>query len=390
VFDGMIVRAGTSDDLPELIALNSLCFPSGTDNGELADLSELESAAEAGSILLCVNEQCILGFLQYELPVEHHLYISTLAVHPDYRRLGIAARLLDLIIDADTTRERSVSVVTAPDNYPMLRLLFSRKFVVRMVTDDYLGRFYCQYQSRLARIGSYERFLVPAHAWDRVLKLLQGENYAITGVVSLRVGPAFEISRLERDNLAALRANESSSGVAFSGGILAAITFLLGFSFTSPNYPDSVRIVLIGAAFASTLALIIYANAAGDLVRLYSNNFNRHMEWGNVLSEFGGVLPLLITLPVVFAQVAANSWAPIATSAACSVALFLYVYSPYSIFPRFDTGIVATIFRTLICLTPLTGVLVLEFSPVAWPWTAATCLVLITHSLLLVVGLQKK
>lgn len=111
---------------------------------------------------------------------------------------------------------------------------------------------------------------------------------------------------------------------------------------------------------------------------------------GNVVSEFGGVLPLLISLPVVFAQVAETLWTPIATSVVCSVALFRYFYSRYSIFSRFSTNAIVTSLRVLICLAPLTGVLMLQFSPVAWPWTVATCLVLTAYSMLLMADSRKK
>ncbi|MGH3935334.1 MAG: GNAT family N-acetyltransferase [Pseudonocardiaceae bacterium] len=293
--DGMIVRMGTFDDLPELTALNSLCFSAAADHREPVAPEELKSAAESGHILLCVNEQRILGFLRYELPVEHHLCISALAVHPDYWRLGIATRLLDSIIDADATADQLISVVIAPDDYPMLRLLFSRRFVAPTVMNDYFGPglhgFYCQRKGGLAYLEPDERFVILARAWGNVLQLLQAPDHVVTGVADLSTGVAFEISRFERDNLAALRSNEISSGVAFSGSILAAITFLLGFSFTSPNYPDSVRVVLIGATFASTLALIIYTNASGSFACLRSNTFDRHMEWATLYPNLAECCP---------------------------------------------------------------------------------------------------
>jgi ribosomal protein S18 acetylase RimI-like enzyme len=372
----VIPRVATPQDLPRLHALDELCFPPGDLARKPAALNELEHGVAKQWIQICEVDNEIVSFIQLERPTKYHLYISALAVHPDYRDQGLATSLLDPIIRSEPETGRSISVVTAPDNYQMLGLLLSRGFIARTIMKDYFGpgahRLYLQYKSRTQYVDPDERFIVPATASDHLSSLLQSDNQVVTAVFELPSGYAFEVSRFEREDLSELQSGEGMSGVSFSGSILAAITFVLGISFTSPNYPDEVRILLMGAAFASLASLTIYANAAGELSRIRSNKFSYYMKWGNVLSEYGGVLPFLISLPVTFAEVTHSSLASLITSGASSVALFLYLRSPYSMSTRFSGSVTTWALQVYICLAPVAGVATIKYLPVPWLWTAAT------------------
>jgi hypothetical protein len=236
---------------------------------------------------------------------------------------------------------------------------------------------YLHYNSRPQYVDPDERFIIPATASEHLSILLQSDDHAVTAVFELPGGHAFEVSRFGRADLGKLQSDEGASGVSFSSSILAAITFMLGISFTSRNYPDEVRILLIGAAFASLASLTIYANVSGELSRIRSNRFNHYMKWGNVLSEYGGVLPFLISLPVTFAEVTHSSWASLITSGVSSVALFLYLRSPYSMSTRFSGSVMTRALQIYICLAPATGVAAIKYLPLLWPWTVATVAALI-------------
>lgn len=383
-----LVTVAVERDLDEIRQLDQLCFPPGDLHREPAAPGELEKGIVAGRVRIVRRSGEIVGFLQYEQPLDDHIYISVLGVHPHARRQRVGRSLLENLLAqiAVSGDHPAVSTVTGPSNYAMLRLLLSEGFVVRTIMRDYFGpghdRFYCQYKVRTEYVDPDDRYVVPVHAADHIEQLMTAEEYVITSVVTLPAGPAFEICKFERDDFAALQSNECAAGITFSAGALAAITFILGFSFVSSNYPDDVRVLLIGAAVITTFSLIIYANASGELARLRSNVFGYYMKWGNVLSEYGGVFPFLVSLPVTFAGVARTQWIALATAAMVSFALFAYERSRFAISSRFRRTSFVIGLEVIACSAPVTGVLSVLYLPITWPWTGTISLVLMLKVLI--------
>ncbi|WP_410809124.1 GNAT family N-acetyltransferase [Micromonospora sp. 067-2] len=378
------------DDVPALLALDALCFPPDDPAHEPAAPSEIENGVRAGHVRVVRVGTRIVGFLQYELPTAHHLYLSGLGVHPDHRRAGVGATLLDdFLARAGMVGPQpapSISTVTSPENLAMLGLLLSRGFVVRTVVPDYFGpgrdRFYCQHKSRVEYVDADERYLIPTAASAQVTTMLAGERHVVTGLVVLPAGPAFELSRFETDDFAALQSSESAAGIAFSSGILAAIAFVLGLSFASQAYPDGVRVLLMCAALATTASLIIYANTSGELARLRTNAFGRYTKWGNVLSEFGGVFPFLIALPVTFAKLTPSVGVALAAAVLFGATLLVYDRSTFSISARFRQSASTTVLSLLVAAAPVLGVVAVRQSAavIPWVWTASVVLALAARS----------
>lgn len=383
-----LVTVAVERDLDEIRQLDQLCFPPGDLHREPAAPGELEKGIGAGHVRIVRRSEEIVGFLQYEQPLDDHIYISALGVHPDARGQQVGHSLLGNMLAqiAASGKNPAVSTVTGPSNYAMLRLLLSQGFVVRTIMRDYFGpghdRFYCQYKVRTEYVDPDDRYVVPAHAADHIAQLIAAEEYVITSMVALQAGPAFEICKFERDDFAALQSNECAAGITFSAGALAAITFILGFSFASSNYPDDVRVLLIGAAVITTFSLIIYANASGELSRLRSNVFGYHMKWGNVLSEYGGVFPFLVSLPVTFAGVTRTQWIALTTAAMVSLALFVYERSRFAISSRFRRTPFVVGLEIITCSAPMTGVLAVLYLPITWPWTGTVSLALMLKALI--------
>jgi hypothetical protein len=100
------------------------------------------------------------------------------------------------------------------------------------------------------------------------------------------------------------------------------------------------------------------------------------MKWGNILSEYGGVLPFLVTLPVTLAGVARNQSVALATAAVVSLALYMYERSHFAIASRFRRTPFVTGLEFVTCSAPVTGALVVIYLPVTWPWTVGISLAL--------------
>jgi ribosomal protein S18 acetylase RimI-like enzyme len=373
-------RSATAADLPALYALDAVCFPPGDPSRKPAVPGEFENGVAGGLIRVCEVDGNVVGFVQLELPLPNHLYIGGLGVHPEFRRRGIGSRLVDQVLASEHLANRSISVVTAPDNHAMLRVLFAKRFVVRTILQNYFGpgahRLYLQHYGGRVQMVPDERIIVPAKAWDRVAAMLESGDYVITALADLPADVAFEVTRMGREDLVALRSEEGSVGVSFSGSLLAAITFILGISFASSNFPNDVRILLIAATFATLLSLVIYANAQGDLARIRSYTFDSYMQWGNVLSEYGGVIPFLISLPVIFAQVSSSFVLALVTASVSAVAMLMYMHSRFSISSRYPATVLTRVLQVLICADPVLGILDAEYLTVAWPWTVLTIVVL--------------
>jgi ribosomal protein S18 acetylase RimI-like enzyme len=376
------VTLAVEQDLHEIRKLDQLCFLPGDLDRESAAPGELEKGILTRRISIIRRSGEIVGFLQYEQPLEDHIYISALGVHPDFRKQQVGRTLLENLLSqiSASGKNPAISTVTSPSNYAMLRLLLSQGFVVRTIMRDYFGsghdRFYCQYKVRIGYVDPDDRYLIPALAAEHIAKLMTTEGYVITSVVTLPTGPTFEIRKFERDNFAALQSDECAASITFSAGALGAITFILGFTFVYAYYPADIRVLLIGAAVATTFSLIIYANASGELSRLRSNIFNHHMKWGNALSEYGGILPFLVTLPVTLASVTKNEQVSFTAAAIVSLALYMYERSRFAIASRFERTHLILILEIVTCSAPITGVFAVLHLPTTWPWTVAIILAL--------------
>ncbi|MFX0575517.1 GNAT family N-acetyltransferase [Nocardia nepalensis] len=378
------IRVANADDVADLKVLDASCFPDDDHRLEPASEDELEDGVSGGRVFVAVEEDKIVGFIHFERPSPSHVYISSLAVHTDWQRQGLGARLLDHMMSklrsTSDGKSPSISTMTSPQNHAMLRLLFSRRFVARTIMRGYFGpgrdRIYCQHKLRVDFLDPDERYLVPVAADEHWERLLSDEKYVITAIVQLPSGPAFEFCRFDRDDLAGLESDEVSTSVTFAGTILAAVTFILGFSLTSDSFPNLVRALLLASTLATTLALVIYTNSAGDIARLRSNSFNTYIRTGNILSEYGGFYPFLISLPITFSYISESVPAGLVSGAFFGVSLALYELSPFSISNRFPRSPYRVTLLALAITAPLTGVAANRSDMGTWAWTIGLVLVL--------------
>ena len=308
------VRQADISDLGEVERLDAICFQPSDPDHQPAAPGELRAGLQARQCLVAELNDVVVGYIAHDAPSPDHIYISALAVEPGHRESGVGGALLDHFLRSlspTTLVTTSISTVTSPNNLPMLRLLCSRNFIVRRQLADYFEpgskRFYCQLKTRHMFTDPDDRYLVPVGSIASIGHLLDDDAYVITDVLSMSWDAfVYEISRFDVDDIGSLQSDECAASISFQSAILAILTFLLGFAFASSNYPAGARAVLVFATLASTISLIIYANASGDLSRLQNGDFQQYMKWGNLLSEFGGVQPFAVVLALTFANVAST------------------------------------------------------------------------------------
>jgi len=367
-------RAARPDDLPEVRSLLS-----GSCTAEVRPSSaSLIDAMAHDLVLIAESAGELVGCIAAEIPSPRHARLTVIAVRADMRRQGVASQLLDEMVKKlpeKTSEPPLISAVAGADELAAAGLLLASGFigtrVMRHGGADTTLRIHYQYKMRVEYIDPDARHLVHLTAREQLMESLDPADHAVTALVTLTGEPAFEISRFEWDDPATIQSGEAAAGIAFSGSILAAVTFLLGFAFASKRFPDDVRLLLIGSTFSTVLSLIIYASASGDLARIRSNSFGKIMKWGNVLSEYGGVFPFLISLPVTYAQISDNRWTIMILALVLSAAIAWYERSEFSIAYRFQRSPGEFLLMALTAISPAVGAGLVATQVTSWPWTVA-------------------
>lgn len=367
-------RAASPADLARLRSLLAdTCEPTAVPPEAL-----LATALDLDLVRVAESDGELVGCVTAEMPSPGHARLSVIAVRDGHRRQGLARRLLTEMVKELSRRPAEpplISALARAEQLAVMRLLLACGFIgTRVMRADGPGgapHLHYQYKSRVEYIDPDSRHLVPLADRRQLMESLSPSGHAVTALVTLGGQPAFEIARFEQDDPATLQSGEAAAGIAFSGSILAAITFLLGFAFSSARFPDDVRLLLIAATFSTVLSLIVYASASGELARIRSNSFGKIMKWGNVLSEYGGVLPFLISLPVTYAQASGDPWSTMVLAVLLSVAIAVYERSEFSIAHRFRRSLAETALALFTAASPTVGAALVAGDATSWPWTIA-------------------
>ncbi|CAG7650748.1 GNAT family N-acetyltransferase [Actinacidiphila bryophytorum] len=365
-------RTAVPGDLPAVLALAAELRIPGCPSG-----AGLEQAVRDGLVRVAEVLGETVGLAVLERPLPGHVRLACIGVVTGRRRRGVGSALLGHVLAearGTETAGGTVSCVADPGGTALAGLLLAHGFLgtrtLRTGPGGRALRLYYQHKVRVEYVDPDARHLVPVADAEQLADSLAPDDHAVTALAVLSGEPAFEISRFERDDPSALQSGEAQAGIAFSGSVLASLTFLVGFSFASSHYPDDVRLLLIVATFVTTMSLIVYASAAGELARIRSNAFGRIMKWGNVLSEYGGVLPFLASLPITYAQLSASAWLTVLTGLAFSAGLALYERSEFSIAHRFRWTPWSTALAAVTSLAPAASVITVAAGLPSWPSTA--------------------
>jgi N-acetylglutamate synthase-like GNAT family acetyltransferase len=371
-------RSANTADLPQLNSLlTEWCAEAVVPSSAL-----LADAVRRGLVRVAESDGTLVGCAALEVPSPGHARLFLIAVRAAARRRGVGSLLLSEVLDLVPTApgaQPMISATVATTELDGPRFLLARGFLGTRVMRTGPGGglvIHYQHKARVEYVDPDARHLVPVSAAGQLVESLAPADHAVTGLVTLAGEPAFDVARFERDDPASLQSGEAAAGIAFSGSLLAAITFLLGFAFSSGRFPDDVRLLLIGATFSTMFSLIVYASASGELARIRSNSFGRTMKWGNVLSEYGGVLPFLISLPVTYAQVGGDHWSVMVLAVMVSAAIAGYERSEFSIAHRFQRSWTEVALMVLTAASPSAGAALVVTGSVSWPWTACLAVVL--------------
>lgn len=353
------IRPATTADLDALTRLSGTCFAQNDLTLDAPAPGDLEAGIADGMLWVIESDGTVIGMLRAE-PLSDHIHLSLLGVHPEYRGRGHGRQLLEDAVDRFHTAKprRTVTAAVYSGNVPAIALLASVGITPRRGIRDYAGpgrdRLYCRLDTNPAQPAPPEdRALVPVTAREHLQALLEDDDHAITGVVASAGGTLFEVSTIALEDEHSLKVDEASVGVTEAGSIAAGLTFLLGISFAVPDYAEPLRVLLLFATILTVGSLQIFASATGPRSRTVDDSFSSHMKWGNLLLEYGGLLPVAIVLPSVFDQASPHESLSLVVAILVSVALAVYEYSPFSLARARPTGLLGALSHLLTIMSIL-------------------------------------
>ena len=368
------VRRATSADLARLKELDTVVFGQ-TDLGlEPAADEEFEEGLRSGGVFVTIDEGAMIGFVHMEPIGDDSIFLASLAVHPDHRRTGIGSALLERALIEAKEERIPVSTVTSPENLAMIRLLLDHGFEATDYIDDYYGHgkhriILDKTDDRLIRTPIDKR-LLPVVSSDTVRSQLGSDGWVIQSLQRIAGRDYFQFAKVEVRDREEFKGDEFHAGMAFSGTVLAALIFLLGFSIDSANFYDDIRILLAISVTASLISMVVYANTGGDLARLESDRFVFHMETGNILSEYGGIVPLLVIVPVALMAVVNTNLARTSLGVFGTAVLIAYFLSTFSLWTRYERRWWSWILVTIITAAPVSWLLITGDLLPSVVWTA--------------------
>ena len=324
----------------------------------IAHDGELEMGIATESTLVADFDGFIVGFLQFHQEEGGDVFIAGVAVLPAHRERGVGRALFEAFLEGlGEVRPLLFTVTTSvsPENYPMLALISELGFSATGYVSDFFGpgidRLILRFNAQTGLKQSDDVLYLPVGNPSQLERYLASDEWMMVGLAKLPHGLSYELRRYHLSDRATVMANEANVSVAFSSVIIAVLGFLTGFGLVRSGYPADLLSQQILALIVSTIALVIYANSTGELSALHYERFGRYMQIGNILSEFGGVYPILQVVPVAVVVITHQKLPGAITCVGASITIFLYQRSPFDILDRYNNR------RILFAL--LTGYLVL-------------------------------
>jgi len=129
----VIIRPLVKEDLDELMEIEKVSFP--TPWSKESYLAELENDFSFYIAACCRGH--LVGYAGMWIIVDEG-HVTNIAVHPDFRRRGLGAKLLEELIRAAAERDiKGVTLEVRPSNTPALRLYRKMGFVPNGIRKGY-------------------------------------------------------------------------------------------------------------------------------------------------------------------------------------------------------------------------------------------------------------
>ena len=250
-------------------------------------------------------------------------WILSMAVHPEHRKRGIGKSLMDKLIDTLSDNRASVIYLSVSENnVDALNLYKKYDFEITRKSYDYFGK-----------------------ESDR---LILRRNSKTSSTTSLD------------PNLLMAEADISVTFSSILFAVSAAILALISPRGDAEEFVIPFALVAM-AMFASFYAVLFYANTSGSLTRIHENgNIVLPLKYGNSISEYLGVYPLVCAFPILIWHVTESYIITLPVALLNYAGFIFYQASGFDLLSRTIIRKIrhtlSTIFITLLRALHLTGV----------------------------------
>lgn len=310
----MKIEKASTEHLAALAELEAKCFPD-----EPYPRFFFTQAREifGDTLLVATEDDKLIGYLLAapDAGTAGDWWILSMAVEPDFRNSGIGKKLLSEAITAlERLGGKTVYLSVSEKNKIALDLYKSCQFLVTRRREDYFG-------------PNEDRLIL---------------KRAISDDSPFSLCPDQLLS-------------EAGTSVSFSSVLFAVSAAILAM-ITSRDDVDEfiVPIVLIALAmFAAFYSVLFYANASGGLARIHDHlHATKPLRYGNSVSEYLGVYPLVAAFPLLVYAVTESTLITISVAIVNYLGFLFYQLSGFDLLSRIiirtTTHIVATVLVLLI------------------------------------------
>jgi len=106
----------------------------------MTDEAEWQEEFKKGNaaVYLILNNDTVVGNASFERNVNESAHISGLAIMPEFQKMGIGRRVLEMILE-ELKEVKTITLATHPENIAALKLYKSFGFVEKEKIENYFG-----------------------------------------------------------------------------------------------------------------------------------------------------------------------------------------------------------------------------------------------------------
>jgi ribosomal protein S18 acetylase RimI-like enzyme len=134
----IILQKAIIEDIPKLLDIENKLVGLKTYVGETTKEEWLEEFDKGAVIYLILKDGEVVGDASYERKPDGSIYISGLAINPEFQGQGIGREVMSQIME-ELRNEKVISIVTHPENTLAIRIYTSLGFVSGRQIENFYG-----------------------------------------------------------------------------------------------------------------------------------------------------------------------------------------------------------------------------------------------------------
>jgi ribosomal protein S18 acetylase RimI-like enzyme len=136
---GIYLQEAKVEDIPKIIEIESKLVNLKTFSALVTEKEWKEEFNKSNAkIYLVTKDGVVVGDTSYEKKNDGLIYLSGLAIDPNFQKQGIGKEVMRLIME-ELKNEKKVVLVVHPENSAAIKIYLSFGFVIKNWKDNYYG-----------------------------------------------------------------------------------------------------------------------------------------------------------------------------------------------------------------------------------------------------------